>query len=184
VLTCVKLVRVPAPTYQRIADDLRRSIVDGELPPGANVPSRHELARAYGVSDRVAVEAVRLLVAEGLVEARSGSRSYVRQRPERQRLTRSWYTRRLAVPVGHGCCGRPRNVGVIHRAGGDDAGHRRPAGSRARRPGGAHHLHLPGGRQAGHAVGELGARRARRAPRSCSSRRGPHAGRAWWSGWR
>jgi DNA-binding GntR family transcriptional regulator len=85
---------VPSPTYQRIADDLRRSIVDGVLPPGAKVPSRHELARQYQVSDRVAVEAVRLLAAEGFVESRSGSGSYVRQRPERQRLTRSWYTSR------------------------------------------------------------------------------------------
>jgi DNA-binding GntR family transcriptional regulator len=68
--------------------------VDGVLPPGAKVPSRHELARRYDVSDRVAVEAVRLLVAEGFVEAKSGSGSYVRQRPERQRLTRSWYTQR------------------------------------------------------------------------------------------
>jgi DNA-binding GntR family transcriptional regulator len=85
---------VASPTYQRIADDLRRAIIDGTLPPGAKLPSRHELARQYGVSDRVAVEAVRLLIAEGFVEARSGSGSYVRQRPERQRLTRSWYTER------------------------------------------------------------------------------------------
>jgi DNA-binding GntR family transcriptional regulator len=68
--------------------------VDGVLPPGAKIPSRHELARTYGVSDRVAVEAVRLLIAEGFVEARSGSGSYVRHRPQRQRLTRSWYTSR------------------------------------------------------------------------------------------
>ena len=68
--------------------------MDGVLAPGARLPSRHELARTYDVSDRVAVEAVRLLVAEGFVEARSGSGSYVRQRPERQRLTRSWYTSR------------------------------------------------------------------------------------------
>ena len=46
------------------------------------------------MSDRVAVEAVRLLAAEGFVESKSGSGSYVRRRPERQRLTRSWYTSR------------------------------------------------------------------------------------------
>src|SRR5450759_2087803 len=86
--------RVPSPTYQRIADDLRRSIVNGTLPPGGRLPSRHELARQYGVSDRVGMEAVRLLVAEGFVEARSGSGSYVRQRPEMQRMTRSWFTKR------------------------------------------------------------------------------------------
>ena len=85
---------VPPYTYQRIADDLRREIVDGVLAPGAKLPSRHELARRYEVSDRVAVEAVRLLAAEGFIESRSGSGTYVRQRPERQRLTRSWYTAR------------------------------------------------------------------------------------------
>jgi DNA-binding GntR family transcriptional regulator len=89
-------IRVPSPTYQRIADDLRRLILDGALAPGAKLPSRHQLSAQYGVSDRVAVEAVRLLISEGFVEARSGSGSYVRHRPERQRLTRSWYTERSA----------------------------------------------------------------------------------------
>ncbi len=82
------------PTYQRIADDLRRAIIDGTLPPGGKLPSRHELARRYEVSDRVAVEAVRLLAAEGFVEARSGSGTYVRRRPDMQRMTRAWYTTR------------------------------------------------------------------------------------------
>ena len=85
---------MPSPTYQRIADDLRRSILDGTLLPGARLPSRHDLARQYAVSDRVGLEAVRLLIAEGFAEARSGSGSYVRRRPEMQRMTRSWYTDR------------------------------------------------------------------------------------------
>lgn len=79
------------PAYLRIADNLRQRIVTGALAPGDRVPSRHELAREHGVSDRVAVEAVRLLVAEGYVESRSGSGTYVRQRPKVKRLTRSWY---------------------------------------------------------------------------------------------
>lgn len=79
------------PAYLRIADDLRRRIVEGRLAPGDKVPSRHELAREYEVSDRVAVEAVRLLVSEGYVESRSGSGTYVRRRPQFRRLTRSWY---------------------------------------------------------------------------------------------
>lgn len=85
---------MPSPTYQRIADDLRRSILDGTLAPGARLPSRHDLARQYEVSDRVGMEAMRLLIAEGFAEARSGSGTYVRRRPEMQRLTRSWYTER------------------------------------------------------------------------------------------
>jgi DNA-binding GntR family transcriptional regulator len=83
---------VSPPTYRRIADDLRRAILDGTLPPGARLPSRAELARQYQVSDKVAVEAVRLLAAEGFAESRPGAGSYVRRRPQMQRLTRSWYT--------------------------------------------------------------------------------------------
>jgi len=82
---------VTQPAYLRIADNLRRQIVDGRLAPGDRVPSRHQLAREHGVSDRVAVEAVRRLVSEGYVESRSGSGTYVRRRPRVKRLTRSWY---------------------------------------------------------------------------------------------
>ena len=79
------------PGYQRIADDLRRAIMEGELAPDAKLPSRHELSANYGVSDRVAVEAVRLLVAEGFAVTRPGAGSFVRQRPELTRMTRLWY---------------------------------------------------------------------------------------------
>jgi DNA-binding GntR family transcriptional regulator len=79
------------PAYLRIADDIRRQIVDGTLPPGTRLPSRAQLASRYSVSDRVAFEAIRLLVTEGFVETRSGSGSYVRQRPDVRRLTRGWY---------------------------------------------------------------------------------------------
>ena len=79
------------PAYLRIADDLRRQIVEGHLAPGDRIPSRHALAREHDVSDRVAVEAVRLLASEGYLEARSGSGTYVRARPTVKRLTRSWY---------------------------------------------------------------------------------------------
>ena len=79
------------PAYQRIADDLRKQIIDGVLAPGERIPSRPQLRAQYGVSDAVAVQAVRLLVAEGYVQARSGSGTYVRERPQVQRLTRSWY---------------------------------------------------------------------------------------------
>lgn len=112
---------VPSPTYQRIADDLRRDIIDGTLAPGAKLPSRHQLAAQYSVSDRVAVEAVRLLMSEGFVEARSGSGSYVRQRPERQRLTRSWYTDREA-----GSPFRAQTVAAGHQAGWEVSTERAP----------------------------------------------------------
>lgn len=79
---------MPQPAYQRIADDLRRQIIEGALAPGDRVPSRPRLCERYGVSDRVAIQAVRLLVSEGHLEARSGSGTYVRRRPEPKRLSR------------------------------------------------------------------------------------------------
>ncbi|GLW63889.1 GntR family transcriptional regulator [Actinomadura rubrobrunea] len=79
------------PAYLRIADDLRRQIVDGRLAPGDKIPGRRELAELHGVSDKIAMRAVQVLIAEGYVESRSGSGTYVRERPRVQRLTRSWY---------------------------------------------------------------------------------------------
>ncbi|MES9540527.1 MULTISPECIES: GntR family transcriptional regulator [unclassified Actinomadura] len=79
------------PAYQRIADDLRQQIIDGRLAPGERVLSRAQIRERYEVSDQVAIGAVRLLISEGFLEARSGSGTYVRRRPELKRLARSWY---------------------------------------------------------------------------------------------
>lgn len=79
------------PAYQRIADDLRKQIIEGVLAPGGRIPSRPQLRERYGVSDAVALQAVRLLTSEGFLEARSGSGTYVRRRPELKRFARSWY---------------------------------------------------------------------------------------------
>lgn len=76
------------PAYLRIAADLRVLIEEGDLPPGARLPSRAQLSRRYRVSDRVAVEAVKVLAAEGLVEGRPGSGTYVRERPSTRTLPR------------------------------------------------------------------------------------------------
>ncbi|MER5770696.1 GntR family transcriptional regulator [Streptomyces sp. NPDC001985] len=79
------------PAYQRIASDLRRQIVTGSLPPHSRLPSQARICREYGVSDTVALEARRVLMAEGLVEGRSGSGTYVRERPVPRRISRSGY---------------------------------------------------------------------------------------------
>lgn len=69
---------VPSP-YVEVADDLRARIRAGEWEVGDRLPSRAEIAAHYGVGVNVAQKAQRLLVAEGLVEARAGSGVYVRQ---------------------------------------------------------------------------------------------------------
>ncbi|MGW5651706.1 GntR family transcriptional regulator [Streptomyces humi] len=65
--------------YEEIADDLRRSIRDGERKPGARLPSEAELARHYGRSVPTVQNALRLLGAEGLIDRRHGSGTFVRR---------------------------------------------------------------------------------------------------------
>ncbi|GAA0651740.1 GntR family transcriptional regulator [Streptomyces sp. SBST2-5] len=79
------------PAYLRVAGDLRKKIVDGLLPPHTRLPSQAKIREEYGVSDTVALEARKVLMAEGLVEGRSGSGTYVRERPVPRRIARSGF---------------------------------------------------------------------------------------------
>ncbi|MER7792573.1 GntR family transcriptional regulator [Streptomyces sp. NPDC097640] len=84
------------PAYLRVARDLRRQIEDGLLPAGERLPSRARLAEEYGVGPNVAVAAVRVLMAEGLVYGRAGSGVYVREPAALRRMVRSWHDGRLS----------------------------------------------------------------------------------------
>ncbi|MEV0601234.1 GntR family transcriptional regulator [Streptomyces sp. NPDC050315] len=79
------------PAYLRVAGDLRQKIVDGVLPPHTRLPSQARIREEYGVSDTVALEARKVLMAEGLVEGRSGSGTYVRERPAQRRIARAGF---------------------------------------------------------------------------------------------
>lgn len=59
----------PVPPYRRIADDLRRRIVSGELSPGDRVPSARRLAGEWNVALATATKAVGVLRQEGLLRA-------------------------------------------------------------------------------------------------------------------
>jgi DNA-binding GntR family transcriptional regulator len=72
--------------YRRVADTLREQIDDGRLKPGDRIGSLSELQEQFGVSDTVILEARKVLVAEGLLQPRSGDGTYVRERPEPRRL--------------------------------------------------------------------------------------------------
>jgi DNA-binding GntR family transcriptional regulator len=69
------------PVYLRVLEDLRERIRGGSLPPGARVPSRNAIIANYGVGETAAKHALQVLAAEGLIEARTGSGSYVRRLP-------------------------------------------------------------------------------------------------------
>ena len=69
------------PVYLRVLEDLRARISEGLLEPGARVPSRNAIIARYGVGETAAKHALQVLAAEGLIEARAGSGSYVRKVP-------------------------------------------------------------------------------------------------------
>jgi DNA-binding GntR family transcriptional regulator len=74
------------PVYLRVLEDLRAQIRDGVLGPGARVPSRNGIIARYGVGETAAKHALAVLAAEGLIETRAGSGSYVRSAPAARHL--------------------------------------------------------------------------------------------------
>lgn len=82
------------PPSARIADELRRLIEAGELPPGARLPSERVLAERYGAARNTARQAVRLLSEGGLVTAEHGRGVFVRARPALIRLGNDRYSPR------------------------------------------------------------------------------------------
>jgi GntR family transcriptional regulator len=78
--------RSQSPVYLRVLEDLRMRIREGMLAPGARVPSRNAIIARYGVGETAAKHALQVLATEGLIEARTGSGSYVRQVPARRHL--------------------------------------------------------------------------------------------------
>lgn len=60
------------PAYRQVADQLRNSIVTGQLIPGQRLPIEPDLAKAFGVSRSTIREALGNLASSGLVVTRRG----------------------------------------------------------------------------------------------------------------
>jgi GntR family transcriptional regulator len=65
--------------YKEIADHLRAAIASGEFAPGSRVPSENDLMAQFGVEQPTAWRALDLLKNEGLVYAKRGSGTFVRE---------------------------------------------------------------------------------------------------------
>ncbi|MEU3313997.1 GntR family transcriptional regulator [Streptomyces sp. NPDC048387] len=76
----------PRPLHARIAADLRDAIMNGDLAPGANVPSTTRLKERFDASNATIQKALQILKAEGLVVGRAGAAVTVRE--NRQRTVR------------------------------------------------------------------------------------------------
>lgn len=69
--------------FAPVVDAIRDQITSGSLTPGEWLPSEAQVMDSYGVSRYTAREAIRRLVAEGLVVVVDGKGSYVRPRRDR-----------------------------------------------------------------------------------------------------
>lgn len=67
----------PVPPYRQIADDLRRQIMDGTIPPGRRIPSMVEMEQTYQVARDTLRKATQVLKDEGLVETVNGMGIFV-----------------------------------------------------------------------------------------------------------
>lgn len=71
----------PRPSYQRVADDLRHAIATGTYQPGDQLPTLADLNARYGIAVMTARDAIRQLVADGLVVSRQGKGAFVLRQP-------------------------------------------------------------------------------------------------------
>ncbi|MDX1687391.1 MAG: PLP-dependent aminotransferase family protein [Candidatus Promineifilaceae bacterium] len=69
-----------APLYRQIYSGLREAILQRRLAPGVRLPSTRDMADLFDVSRNTVVNAFEQLMAEGYVEARVGSGTYVTDR--------------------------------------------------------------------------------------------------------
>jgi DNA-binding transcriptional MocR family regulator len=123
--------------YEEVADQLERTIYDGEYAPPDQLPSGRELAREFGVCRPAIREARFRLRKTGLVEIRSGERAGGRSRslkwssmPSPAALIEQ---RRTTLALGEG---RPTRLPVDLRGGG------RPRPSPGRTGAVDHSLHV------------------------------------------
>lgn len=65
------------PLYQRIFDDIKHSVDEGEYAPGDKIPTEVELAERYGVSRITVRRAIEDLSAAGIVVKRRGLGTFV-----------------------------------------------------------------------------------------------------------
>jgi DNA-binding GntR family transcriptional regulator len=69
------------PKYAQVIEELRRRIESGEYPPGALLPSEHQLSNEFQIARPTVVRALRVLRQDGWIETQQGKGSFVRGRP-------------------------------------------------------------------------------------------------------
>ncbi len=70
----------PTPLYEQIKHILREQILNGDLPPGARLPSEYELCEVYDVSRITVIRALNDLASEGLISRIQGKGTIVERK--------------------------------------------------------------------------------------------------------
>ncbi|MEU8709679.1 GntR family transcriptional regulator [Streptomyces sp. NPDC048565] len=70
---------MPTADYQRIAEDLRRRLAEGEWSPGEQLPARAQLAHEYRTSPAAIQRGQELLIDTGVLEGRKSVGVFVRE---------------------------------------------------------------------------------------------------------
>jgi GntR family transcriptional regulator/MocR family aminotransferase len=119
------------PLYRQLDEGLRSAILSGRLEPGARLPSSRSLADDLGISRSTVLGAYDQLLAEGYLQAREGSGTFVTESiPEHvhrfgsRRPPRQNEPERIAPAVAE----LSHRGLTLSRAGGDFDTHSRPAG--------------------------------------------------------
>ncbi|MDH6612900.1 GntR family transcriptional regulator [Streptomyces sp. SAI-135] len=79
----------PPPKHEVVANDLRLRLDNGEWAVGERLPSRARLAEEYEVGANVVQKAQERLIAEGRLQGRAGSGTFVTELRGRRRMIRS-----------------------------------------------------------------------------------------------
>ncbi|MBQ9501814.1 MAG: GntR family transcriptional regulator [Lentisphaeria bacterium] len=65
------------PIYRRVADELRRRIVSGEMPSGSRLPSEAEFSARLGINNRTLRKGLKILSDQGLISQCQGRGTFI-----------------------------------------------------------------------------------------------------------
>ncbi|MCC6579262.1 MAG: GntR family transcriptional regulator, partial [Phycisphaeraceae bacterium] len=101
-------VRLPRALHVQIADRYRRAMDDGDLGPGAKLPSNQLLARQWGVNVNTVQRAMVMLVRENRISRVPHRGTFVRERTERLGRIGVYYR------AAHGVVTEPHYLRALH----------------------------------------------------------------------
>lgn len=90
------------PRYRQVADELRRRILAGAIPPGSLLPSETAIIEEFAISRGTVRQTLALLRTEGLVVTEHGRGTFARPALPVRRLSSDRYRRELEQIVGNG----------------------------------------------------------------------------------